>query len=108
MATSFKKFNNHIFIICCRVDKSTICKIVRDVTDAIVARTEHFIRWPVSSDDTTAIKTGFYAQACFLNVIGCTDGTHVRILAPSEDENAYVNRKGFHSINVQAMTIIAN
>lgn len=84
-------------------DKSTVSKTVRDVTDALVAKAEHFIRWPVSSDARTTIKTGFYSQARFPNVIGCIDGTHVRILAPSEDENAYVNRKGFHSINVQAI-----
>nr|XP_022345040.1 uncharacterized protein LOC111137719 [Crassostrea virginica] len=84
-------------------DKSTVSKTVRDVTDALVAKAEHFIWWPISSNVRTTIKTGFYAPARFPNVIGCIDGTHVRILAPSEDENAYVNRKGFHSINVQAI-----
>lgn len=45
----------------------------------------------------------FICRPRFPNVIGCIDGTHVRIVAPSTDENAYVNRKGFHSINVQAV-----
>ncbi|CAG2254238.1 HARBI1 [Mytilus edulis] len=31
------------------------------------------------------------------------DGTHVRIQAPSEDEASFVNRKGVHSVNVQAV-----
>lgn len=34
-------------------------------------------------------------------VIGCIDGTHIKITAPSNQEWAYVNRKGVHSINVQ-------
>ncbi|XP_048039240.1 putative nuclease HARBI1 [Megalobrama amblycephala] len=34
-------------------------------------------------------------------VVGVIDGTHVRIIAPSEDEHAYVNRKKIHSINTQ-------
>ena len=39
--------------------------------------------------------------AGFPNVIGCVDGTHIPIIAPSVDEVDYVNRKSFHSINVQ-------
>ena len=63
-------------------DKSAVPKTVRYVT---VAKAGHFIGWPVSSDARTAIKTGFYAQARFLNVIRCIDGTHVWILAPSRE-----------------------
>jgi hypothetical protein len=33
--------------------------------------------------------------------IGCIDGTHIRIQPPKDEEHAYVNRKGEHSINVQ-------
>lgn len=84
-------------------EKSTVSKTVKDLTDAIVARTRQFIKWPVAPDAWAAIKNGFYTQARFPNVSGCIDTTHVRIVAPSTDENAYVNRKGFHSINVQAV-----
>ena len=35
--------------------------------------------------------------------MGRVDGTHIRIQAPQENENGYVNRKGFHSINVQGI-----
>lgn len=34
----------------------------------------------------------------FKNVIGCFDGSHIRINRPQEDEEAYVNRKGYHSV----------
>ncbi|CAG2213576.1 HARBI1 [Mytilus edulis] len=34
---------------------------------------------------------------------GAIDGTHVRMHAPSEDEASFVNRKGVHSVNVQAV-----
>ena len=34
-------------------------------------------------------------------VIGLIDCTHVTIIRPEENEVAYVNRKGKHSINVQ-------
>ncbi|EYB87285.1 hypothetical protein Y032_0265g636 [Ancylostoma ceylanicum] len=36
-------------------------------------------------------------------VVGAIDGTHVKILAPSEREWQYVNRKDYHSINVGAI-----
>jgi hypothetical protein len=46
------------------------------------------------------IQEGFYTKAHFPNIIGCVNGTHVRIQALTEDEPSYVNRKGYHSINV--------
>lgn len=69
----------------------------------MAARADTFIKWPSSPTQKSSIKTGFYLAAGFPNVIGCIDGTHVRIQAPSVDENAFVNRKGYHSINVQGV-----
>ncbi|XP_018304026.1 putative nuclease HARBI1 [Mycetomoellerius zeteki] len=37
-------------------------------------------------------------------VIGCLDCTHVTIVRPKIHEEAYLNHKGFHSINVQAVS----
>ncbi|XP_049825046.1 putative nuclease HARBI1 [Aethina tumida] len=37
----------------------------------------------------------------FPGVIGCIDCTHVAIFSPKIDEYVFVNRKGYHSINVQ-------
>ncbi|KAK3085501.1 hypothetical protein FSP39_004263, partial [Pinctada imbricata] len=61
-----------------------------------------FIKWP-SSDEQSKIKESFYRVYKFPGVIGAIDGTHVPIQAPTVDEPAYVNRKGWHSINVQAV-----
>ena len=47
------------------------------------------------------IKAQFEARAGFPNVIGAINCTHIAIKAPSNDEILYVNRKNFHSINVQ-------
>ncbi|CAC5404280.1 HARBI1 [Mytilus coruscus] len=49
------------------------------------------------------IKQGFFNYGGFPGVVGCIDGTHVRISAPSHDEPSFVNRKGYHSINTQAI-----
>ena len=48
-------------------------------------------------------KAKFFSVAGFPGVLGCVDGTHIPIMAPSVDNYAYVNRKNFHSINVQAV-----
>ncbi|CAI5678493.1 unnamed protein product [Oreochromis niloticus] len=52
-------------------------------------------------EPTRFIKEGFHKIAGFPGVIGCIDGTHIPIIAPSVNEGDYVNRKSFHSINVQ-------
>lgn len=48
----------------------------------------------------------FFAHYGFPGVIGCIDCTHVAIFPPKNEdvlypEYLYVNRKGYHSINVQ-------
>ena len=48
-------------------------------------------------------KRNFFLRGGSPGVIGCVDGTHVRIQVSSEDEAVYVNRKGWHSVNVQAI-----
>lgn len=37
----------------------------------------------------------------FPKVIGATDGTHIKIDAPKSNPDCYVNRKGYHSIQLQ-------
>ena len=83
-------------------DKSAISRVVHSVTDAICTRGAHFLRWP-SENERATIKQGFYNIARFPCVVGAVDGTHIRIQAPSVDEYAFVNRKNYHSINVQGI-----
>ena len=35
------------------------------------------------------------------NIFGLIDSTQIRIIGPSTNEDHYINRKGFHSINTQ-------
>ena len=44
-------------------------------------------------------------SAGFPTVLGCIDCTHVRISTPKDNEVDYVNRKGYHSLNMQVMTL---
>lgn len=42
--------------------------------------------------------------AGFPGVVGVIDGAHIRIIAPTEDEDIFVNRKQYHSINAQIVS----
>ncbi|XP_071176614.1 putative nuclease HARBI1 [Mytilus edulis] len=81
-------------------DKSTVSRVINRVTDALVAMKDDFISWP-DNQRKNVIRAGFYEKAGFPNVFGCIDGTHIRITGSSIDEPAFVNRKGFHSINIR-------
>ncbi|XP_055999383.1 putative nuclease HARBI1 [Ostrea edulis] len=82
------------------VSESTVGRCCRSVTDAILRVRQQFIVFP---RDAQARKTKqeFIKIAGFPNTLGCGDGTFIRIIAPSENEPDFVNRKGFHSLNVQ-------
>ena len=84
------------------VDKSTVSRVVTNVSNALIAKQSEFIMWPTDGE-VAEVKNSFYRRGGFSCVIGCVDGPHIRIQAPNEHENAYVNHKGFHSINVQGV-----
>ena len=84
------------------VDKSTVSRVVTSVSHALLAKQSNFINLPTGVQ-LVVNKNAFYRRGGFLCVIGYVDGTHIRIQTPKDHENAYVNRKGFHSINVQGM-----
>ena len=52
----------------------------------------------------TSLKLVSIKKARFPSVVGTIDGTHVMVKAQSGDlEPYYVNKKGYHSTNVQAI-----
>uniref|UniRef100_A0A3Q3E8P5 Putative nuclease HARBI1 n=1 Tax=Labrus bergylta TaxID=56723 RepID=A0A3Q3E8P5_9LABR len=71
------------------------------VLEAIISLSPSHIQFPYSIAKQAEIKQGFHAIAAFPNKIGAIDCTHIAIKGPSNKEFNYVNRKGFHSINVQ-------
>ncbi|MBN3308751.1 HARB1 nuclease, partial [Amia calva] len=78
----------------------TVCRAGRNVTLTLKRLLYSFVLFP-SHRPTRLIKEEFHRIAGFPGVIGCIDGTHIPITAPSLNERDYVNRKSFHSINVQ-------
>lgn len=83
--------------------KSTISRVLRRVCIALARKLDQFVKFPETREEKDEIKRGFYELAGFPCVLGCVDGSHIRITAPSENEPNYINRKGYHSINVQGI-----
>ena len=56
------------------VEKSTVSRIIRRVSLALA----QYCEWP-SDDRKKKIKSAFFQMAGFPGLVGCIDGTHVRI-----------------------------
>lgn len=87
------------------VTKSTVCRAVNEVADFFHANQGRFIRWPKTLQERCEISAEFKANfGGVAGVLGCVDGTHIGIIAPSEKHRGFLNRKGFHSINAMVRT----
>ncbi|XP_049307745.1 putative nuclease HARBI1 [Bactrocera dorsalis] len=79
----------------------TVSVVLSEVLDAL----ENFIwkRWiqfNYTEAEMQQAKSHFYSNTRFPGVIGCVDGTHIKIVAPKKElQHLYYNRKGFFSIN---------
>lgn len=84
------------------ISKSSASRIIPSVCSSLV---KHYpVRYPTDPGKLLQMKTKFFQVASFPNVVGCIDGVLVGIQTPYEHEVSYVCRKGFHAINVQAIS----
>lgn len=68
----------------------------------LIHLTPNHVRFPQTLIEREQTKTRFFNQYHLPGCLGIIDGTHIALSAVTNDiEHAYVNRKGFHSINVQ-------
>lgn len=96
---SFQQVNADVH----RISRASVSYIIRAVTNCIKGISHQYIKMPIDQGELRNIMQGFHDIANFPNVVGAIDGTHVRIKSPSVDEHLYVNRKNYHSINVQGV-----
>ena len=64
--------------------KSTLSRVVRRVCLAPARKFDQFAKFPKIRQAKDEIKQGFYEHAGFPCIIGCVDGSHVRIIQPLE------------------------
>lgn len=85
------------------ISQPSVYRAVCNVGSALDKVFDDYIKWP-DTQTLTGNKLIFYKVARFPRVIGTIDCTHIRIQRPSTEENQYVNRKFYHSLNVQAVS----
>ncbi|XP_074861973.1 uncharacterized protein LOC142019253 [Carettochelys insculpta] len=84
------------------VGKATVGAVLMEVIRAINALLLHRL---VRLGDPDAAIAGF-ATLGFPNCFGALDGTHIPIRAPEHSGGRYINRKGYHSVVLQALVDI--
>ena len=82
------------------IHQSTASRAITRVTDALLRRVPGYVLMPTQEEAENSKRKSFQRNG-FPNAIGAIDGTQIRIQAPIEQEHEFVNRKNFHSINVQ-------
>jgi hypothetical protein len=83
--------------------KSTACQIMSEFVVALAQGLKtRFLRRPTVAEYTT-IAQGYRDRWGFPQCVGAIDGSHIPILAPSEHRNEYYNRKGWYSVQLQAV-----
>ena len=83
--------------------RSTVCNVIWDVIEVILSLKDRFINFSLEESDLRSSEEGFQDIGRFPKVAGCIDGTHVRIVKPSVEEQVYICRISYPSINVQVI-----
>nr|CAI5837281.1 unnamed protein product [Callosobruchus analis] len=77
-------------------------RAIQAVTNAIEVRLGPiWIKFPITLAENMEIQRRFMEATGFPGVLGAIDCTHVAMLPPHEEEHNYLNRKKFHSKNIQ-------
>lgn len=90
------------------MSQQSISRAINEVTRAIITTfSEQWICFPRTEQEKNQIKQRFMEVRYFPGVVGAVDCTHIRIIKPIIEEHNYINRKGFHSKNVQIVRVIS-
>jgi len=89
------------------LERTTVCKVLWKVIYALEATIcPNFIKLEMSTEEAAQSKANwiFFETTGIPGVVGCIDGTHVKIIKPSVDDSLFFNRKGYYSINVMIVS----
>lgn len=88
------------------MSQQSMSKVIEEVSNAIInAFGGTWVQFPQTEQRKLEIKTRFMREKNFPGIIGVVDATHIEIIRPVDEEHAFLNRKGFHSKNIQIVNI---
>ncbi|KAB0804976.1 hypothetical protein PPYR_01946, partial [Photinus pyralis] len=97
---AYQKVVGHNFML--SMAQNTVSNCIQEISHLIVHYlSDEWIQFPTTEEEKLAIKVKFRETTHFPGVIGAVDCTHVAIIAPREEEHNFINRKGYHSKNIQ-------
>ena len=86
------------------IGQSTVLVMVREVTKTInVVMEDDYIKLPRTETDVKELAAKFFEAIGFPQCLEAIEGTHVAIKRPSENATDFINRKGKHTLNIQAV-----
>ena len=85
------------------VHKSTISRVIYRVSLVLAQELPNYVTFPVDKEVMKSKIDKFYEIAEFSGIIGCADGTQTVFKLLNLEGYEYVNRKGYHTLNVQLM-----
>ena len=85
------------------VSRAFLCNCFKDVCCAIIKNLQKRFIYIPTNDELEPVLESYKEKWGFPMCAGAIDGTHIPIIAPKENQIDYVNRKGYHSVVMQAV-----
>ncbi|XP_052276022.1 putative nuclease HARBI1 [Dreissena polymorpha] len=86
------------------VSQSTVIACRDKIMSVLLTLKNRLITWP-NQQEIPPVQQKFERRNGFPGILGAIDGTHIAIRAPKENPQRYVNRKQFHSIQLQCVCL---
>ncbi|XP_053946944.1 putative nuclease HARBI1, partial [Anastrepha ludens] len=92
------------------MSQPSVSRCIEQICKMVVEHKHFEISVPNEAEHYNSIKRGFHNKFGIKGVIGAIDCTHIAILSPQSliagvVPHEYMNRKGYYSINVEAVSL---